>query len=299
VLTREPLSAPGTDQQTPRLARLGDLLGELRADADAAHQARVEQRPRGPVTGLGPLDQALGGLLAVGCHVITAGPGLGKTALALQIAATCGCPALYVTCEMGPIELLRRVIARTTGTFLGRLKDGELPPDQIMALATQAIQAAPDLSIADATCAPASPAWLREAATASRGPAEHLLVVIDSLHSWSDAAAEDTDEYLRLGAGMSALRQLAGQLGAAVVVVSERNRASMKAGGLSAAAGSRKVEYIAETVLGLDPDPDGAGRGAAMSMVNLVCSIEKNRSGSPGAQLRLRFQGALQRFEAA
>ncbi len=74
----------------PRLARLADLLGELEADARARHEAHASGSPRGPTTGLASLDRELGGALAAGTHVLHAGPGAGKTALALQVAASCG-----------------------------------------------------------------------------------------------------------------------------------------------------------------------------------------------------------------
>ena len=56
--------------------------------------------PGGPVTGLAPVDIALGGYLAEGLHILHGAPGTGRTALSLQIAATCGAAALFVTAEM-------------------------------------------------------------------------------------------------------------------------------------------------------------------------------------------------------
>ena len=82
--------------------------------------------PSGPVTGFAQLDNELSGYLAPGIHVIQAAPGAGKSAFCLQVAASCGFPALYVTAEMGVLELFRRTVARETETFLGRLKSGEL-----------------------------------------------------------------------------------------------------------------------------------------------------------------------------
>src|SRR5918997_1542382 len=123
--TRE---APTYDPSIPRLLRLGDLLSDLAADASAAHDAYTSGTPRGPVTGLRTLDRELGGALAAGTHVLHPEPGAGKTALALQVAATCGFPALFVSCEMSALELLRRHTARVTSTYLGRLKSGELGP---------------------------------------------------------------------------------------------------------------------------------------------------------------------------
>src|SRR4051812_32868136 len=104
--SREPFTPQADAPPTPRLARLGDLLADWEADARAAHAARVEGRPRGPVTGLAPLDQELGGALPAGVTAAHGGPGVGKTAFALQTAASCGAPALFITCEMAPLELL-------------------------------------------------------------------------------------------------------------------------------------------------------------------------------------------------
>jgi len=281
----------------PRIARLGDLLAEWQADAEAATRARVEQRPRGPVSGLTMLDRELGGAFCPGLHVVHGSPGVGKTAFALQIAASCGAPALYVSTEMRALELLRRHVARVTGTFLGRLKSGELPAADSLALARRAAAAAPQLAIADATRAPAVPAWIADAAEATRGNAEHLLIVVDSGHSWAYALAEGAPEYDALNAGLDALGRVAAQLGCAVLVIAERNRAAMASGGLHAAAGSRKFEYQAESVLDLarrkDAEPNAAGE------VAITLTIEKNRNGSPGRVVPLTFCGPLQRYTEA
>jgi replicative DNA helicase len=292
ILAREPLPPPAGP--TPRLARLGDLLGEWEADAVAAHRARLTGTPRGPVTGLAGLDLELGGALEPGLHVAHGGPGVGKTAFALQAAAACGCPALYVTCEMRPLELLRRITARVTGTYLGRLKSGELDPAASLRLASRAVAAAPSLTIADATQAFAPAAWVGQAAGVVKGEHEHLLVVVDSVHSWAEASPGDLNEYDRLNFAIAALRTLAGALGCPVLAIAERNRASMTTGGMNAAAGSRRFEYSGSSVWDLacekDARPDAAGE------VPVTLTLVKNRSGSPGRRIHLRFHGALQRF---
>ena len=289
-------ATPPPDPSAPRLMRFADLLGELEADAVAAHEAYTTGTPRGPVTGLPGLDRELGGALSAGTHVLHAGPGAGKSALALQIAATCGFPALFVTCEMSALELLRRHTARVTGTFLGRLKSGELGPLEAVALARVAAEKAPLLALADATRAFASAAWLQDIAAAVRGDARKVLIVVDSLHSWSGAMGGDADEYTRLGGALGALRGLAGILDSPVLIISERNRAGMK-GGMSAGAGHRGIEYGAESLWELDRD-EGAAAGPA-GEIDVTLKIAKNRSGSPGKKIALRFHGALQRFREA
>src|SRR5918998_209612 len=141
-----------------------------------ASDARTKNVPRGPVSGIASLDAALGGVLHPGLHIVHGGPGVGKTAWALQVAGTCGVPALYVSAEMRPLELLRRITARVTGTYLGRLKSGELTPADSLAKAREAVAAVPRLGLADACDAFASVDWLRDAALAVRGEARHVLL---------------------------------------------------------------------------------------------------------------------------
>ena len=281
----------------PQLFRLGDLLDEWDAEAEAAYLARRANRQRGPRTGLSGLDQALGGAIPRGPNVIHGGPGAGKSALGLQVAATCGAPSLIVSCEMAPLALLRRLIARETGTHLGRLASGELEPREARALARRALENLAHLAIVDATQAFADPEWLLQAAEAVRGDDEHLFIVVDSVNSWSDGAPGDVPEYERVSVAVDALRTLAATLSCPILAVAERNRASMERGGLSAGAGSRKLEYAAETVWDLQRNLDVAPNAAGEVPVTL--KLAKNRNGAAGRKVDLRFHGGLQRFREA
>jgi replicative DNA helicase len=277
--------------------RLGDLIGALRDDAAAAYEARQTGRPRGPVTRIPMLDDALGGALQPGLHVLHASPGAGKTALALQIAATCGFPALFVACEMAPLELLRRITARVTETYLGRLKSGEYDPSKVVRLAQTACEAVPDLALMDATIVRATADHILMVARALRGDHRSVLVVVDSLHSWSSAAFSEGEEYARLAVGLSDLRGVAQQLGAPVLVIAERNRASMQKGGLSAGAGHRGIEFGAESVWSLNRDEDD--RAGPLGDVPVKVKVEKNRNGVAGRSINLSFYGATQKFVGA
>jgi len=263
----------------------------------AAHAARLSGQPRGPISGLPKVDAELGGALPPGLHIIHGQPGAGKTAFVLQLAGSCGCPALFISCEMSPLELLRRSTARVTGTYLRRLKTGELPPGDSLALAKRTIAACPQLVLADATRAFADPGWLRDAALATRGEEQNLLVVLDSVHTWADAAPGAAAEYEALNAALASLRALGHMLDCPVLAVAERNRVSMKGGGLNAGAGTRKLEYCAETVLDLARDPDASPDAAGEVPVQLV--FAKNRNGAAGKKVELLFNGALQKFTEA
>ena len=289
-----PVSADQITTATARLMLLSDALAAMRADADAANLARISGTPRGPVSGLKLLDMELGGAFAAGIHITHGQPATGKTAFALQIAASCQCPSMFVTCEMAPAELLRRHTARITKTFLGRLKSGEMSGADVEKLALEAIRAAPQLAFVDATCDPAPPSFLLDAARIVKGEAQHLLIVVDSLHSWVEGIGGEASEYESLNAGLAALRKLSHVLNCPIFVISERNRENM-AGGLSAGAGSRKIEYGAESVIDLerprDAKPDGSGE------VDITLVLRKNRQGAAGKPLLLKFNGALQSFQ--
>ena len=285
-------------QERPQLCRFADLLGAWDADARAAHESRVNGTPRGPITGLPALDRELGGCFSPGVHVIHGQPGAGKSAFALQVAAKCACPCLYLTCEMAPLELLRRLTARATGTFLGRLKSGELKPADSLDLARHGAASAPDLALIDGTRAYAAPTYLRECAHIVRGEHKHLMIIVDSLHSWAESApATGATEYDTLNIALLSLKRLASELNCPILAIAERNRGSMQGGGLSAGAGSRKIEYGAETVLDLE-----RGEGAREDMageVEIKAKLCKNRHGAAGKSVALKFHGALQRFQEA
>ena len=302
ILERPTSETPPTDADadaaalaTARLMARAEVLSAFECDAASAYAARVSGVPRGPLSGFKSLDRELGGAFAPGVHIVHGQPGAGKTAFALQIAAQCQCPALFVTCEMAPTELLRRHTARVTGTFLGRLKSGELKEKDAEMLAINALDDAPLLNFADATQAPAPAQFLADAALIAKGESERFLLVIDSLHSWAEGAFSGGSEYEILNTALAVLRRLSAALACPILVVSERNRDSMERGGQSAGAGTRKIEYSAETVIDIkraaDAKPDGAGE------LPVVVTLNKNRHGATGKPLEMRFNGALQKFE--
>jgi replicative DNA helicase len=278
----------------PRIIRPAMEREAWLVDAQTRHAAHASGTPLGPVTGLPRLDRELGRALQTGIHVVHGAPGTGKTALGLQIACSCGCPSLFVFCEMDLLELLRRLVARVTETPLGRLKSGELPPEQALALFDRACAAVPHLLLADASRAFASCEWLLQAAQVAKGEAKEILIVIDSVHSWAEGCPEEGSEYELLNAGLSELRSLAATLACPILVIAERNRLSMYRGGLSAGAGTRKLEYGAESVWDLARDPNAPPLASGEEPVSLT--LQKNRNGAAGSEIGLAFHGALQRF---
>ena len=297
-----------TPASPPTLMTLGSILDEFETEASRAHDAHRNGRPGGPVTSFRIFDTALGGSIQQGIHVYHGGPGTGKTALVLQIAATCGTPALFVSCEMSPLELLRRITARVTGTFLSRIRSGELPPADAVALARRAVDACPSLAVIDATGGNSpSVEHLHEAVASVRAMAnravgaerqalaEGAVLVIDSGHAWAAGlGGASMPEYDRLNEAIGGLHALSGASRIAILVTAERNRASMRSDGMSATAGTRTWEYRAETVVAMDDDESGSSAGTGVKVIKLKMS--KNRNGS-AADFRLGFRPATMTFK--
>lgn len=280
--------------QKPRLWPLNQLINEALIDASEAHEAKLTGKPRGPITGLKKLDQKIGGSLPrEAITIILGNTGAGKTAFAGQIASHCGCPAVYLTTEMSPVELLRRHTARETKTFLGRLKSGELTPAEFGNLVGQATKKIPQLDILEGTTVYADVSYLREVMNTAKGDAKDAVLVIDSLHTWARGSGTGASEYDALNDHLTSLGRLAKQVKCSVVVICEQSRAAMEGGGVNSGAGTRFIEYGADLVLDLKAkkEIDGAGEKS------VTLTLAKNRHGVPGETLELHFNGALQRFE--
>jgi replicative DNA helicase len=294
--------------EKPRLTLLSDLVAEFVADTEAARLALETGRPRGPITGLASVDQLLGTYLSPGLHVLQGAPGCGKTAMALQIASDCFYPCLYVSAEMPLLELFRRLIARQTRTFLGKLKTGELGAKEAQRLALNAIENLPHLALMDCTRAYAD---VESICTAAEGISEamnapQVLIVIDSLTVWAKAAVRNSadlmgvGEYEIINQGVVGCTNIANYLKSPVIALSHRNRQGNKSeGGLHAAKGSGSIEYEAESVLDLEhldreqrtPDMNGD--------VKIKLTACKNRNGVPNISVPLLFNGRTQSFVEA
>ena len=298
----------------PRAYRLADLLNDFDTFADRIERARATGEPMGPTTGIKKLDRQLCGYMAPGLHILKGDTGAGKTAFALQLAASCQCPALYVSCEMSAQELLRRHTARVTQTHLGRFKDTdpynpdacegqeELPPlpaAEAKALARKAVAAAPSLVLIDSTLAFTPPDYLQEEAEALRRDlkAQDVLLVIDSLHSW--ARGIEGEEYGRLEMAINSLQSLAHTLKAPILCISERTKEANKGSETGAldGAGHRAIGYGAESVISLTKDKAAKPDGFGWKPITLV--LDKNRNGPANYRIDLKFHGGFQAFKEA
>ncbi len=292
----------GTSIQ-PRLEPISALVNDFMAGSERRWDAQQNGTQLGPMTGFRALDTALGGCLAPGLHILHGSPGTGKTALLWQMAAHCGVPAVFVTCELSPLELLARAIARETRTFLGDIKSGLVLPTILHRHAYKTIEELSHVYLVDATTEWPNRQFLIDAAEIARGGGPHVLMLLDSVHTWAQGLVGNVSEYEALSAAVDSLRRVAAQVNMPLLGIAERNRSSMDRGGLSASAGSRKFEYAAEAVIELSRPDEAEARskrpvmeGTDDSYTDVQVKLSKNRHGSVGRVINLTFEGRVQCF---
>jgi replicative DNA helicase len=278
-------------------AILSQLAPELLA-AEALSRSRSDSgKAAGPISGFHLLDAAMNGFLAVGLHTLLAAPGVGKTAFALQIAAQCGTPALYVTAEMSRLDLMRRVIARTSRTFTGKLSGGTFSTNELGNLIETAIKAAPSLAFLDATVEPVNAAAIVTAAEDLKAHfgSEHVLIVIDSVTDWAASNAGGAPEYQATEAALTALKQISARLSCPVLGIAHKNRnAQGKEENLHSGKGTGRFEYVSESLWSLDPVEEKNNETAIKKPV--ILTLAKNRHGIRGAKVKFDFEGRLMEF---
>ncbi|MHB1527221.1 MAG: RAD55 family ATPase [Candidatus Dormibacteria bacterium] len=275
---------------------LSALAAEAETVAARAEAASLSGAALGPVTGFPKLDALLGGYLAPATHIIHGAPGSGKTSLALQIAATCGIPALFLTVEASRVDIFFRLCSRVNSTYLNRFSSGELDAGARAQFFARTIDAFPQLSIGDATETVVTISDIEKVMKVVRGDSPSALLVIDSIHEWaeSQATARQT-EYEYLGSALKLVRDYSRREEVAVLMLAERNRISMATGGQNASAGTRKFEYKAHTVIDLGRKDEKAAEETGWPRA-IDIYIAKNRSGSSGDKVTLWFDGRIQTF---
>ena len=300
-LSVAPIPDDPSERKNPELFPLAALVEGIAQESSRRYNLREQGKNFGPVTPFPKLTEQWGGCIPEGLHIVLGGSGVGKTAFALQLAAECECSCLYITCEMTPAELLRRTTARVTKTFLQKFKNGALSLLTVRELATKAATACPQLTLADATQRYARPDWIKDIVLTHKTPTNHVLIILDSLHSWAESAGTDAQDYELISLACRELRTLAANLECPIIAIAERNRASFSKGAnkdkVGAGAGSRKIEYGSESVISLERDDDDKPSPTGETAVSLT--FAKNRNGAAGKQINLIFEGGFQRYREA
>ena len=286
-------------QTTLRASTLGTLqwastlLPHVLADATARQRQREAMGTAvlGVPTGLGRLDDLLGGLTA-GLYLLAGPPGSGKTTLALQLATAVArrMPVLLVTFEHTPSNLLLKALCARAGLNPQQVQRGfaDLDVLQHTALAWQPI--AQRLALVEGS-SQLTVAHIRAHArwAMRQHQAPQCLIIVDYLQCWAKVAEDLRGSSVTVRERVeilgSTLRELALRLNSPVLALASQNRAQGHYGNgkgiaaLDSLKESGDLEYAADAVLFLTE----AGERSALPPARAVdLTIAKNRHGETG-----------------
>lgn len=261
------------------LTYLGDLIDEVVLDAE---------RPRKvyPSPWQGLTDILGGGFRPGALYVLAARPGLGKTAIALQLAtalAQAG-PVAFSSLEMPKEELVRRIISQGVQMPHHLLEQGRpMPEHWRQKIATWQDYAPHSIAIDDRATVTMSD--VRAFARSVKRPAGRIAgVVTDYLQLMSGPAGASRYEIVTENARQ--FKIMARELECPVILLSQLNRNSEqrmdKRPTLSDLRDSGAIEQDADVVMMLyrDPDFDPGPPGAVPVPVPLELNVAKNRHGA-------------------
>ena len=285
-----------------------DMPGALMQFIDAIDNAKTGR----VYTGLAALDRLTGGLRGGKMVVLGARPGVGKTALALQMAVHAARhtgPVLLVSLEMDAAEIVSRMVAAESGVDLQALEAGELTDEQarLASACYPAISALP-IRMAQNT---STPMQVRREAMAMQNSVGLSMVVIDYLQLMrSDEKMKS--RYEDVTAISREIKLLAMDLHVPILALSQFNRQSeggygkkksmptmaeaKDSGAIEQDANLFLVQYAPEEPAEEGPDWQAYHMCKANGWEWQVLKVEKNRQGRTGA-IPMAFDKARMNFK--
>lgn len=218
--------------QLPELGTAGMPIGQL-VDSVMARLEKGEESRRGLRTGFTRLDHRTGGMGAGDLWVLAARPGVGKTALAANIAVNVafgGGGVQFFSLEMPRDQIAERIASAEARVPHDAVRSGALDPGQRRALAEAAgrlsklslfVDDAKNLTIADIQAR----ALERKRELAAKGGAL-ALVVVDYLQLIRTRESKSLTREQAVAEVSKALKALAGILGVPVLALAQLNRSS-------------------------------------------------------------------------
>lgn len=255
----------------------------------------------GHSTGLDDLDRLTGGFQPGQLWVIAARPGVGKSALALQmarsVAESTGLAVPFLSYEMSVAELGTRMIASAMGVSMTDLRDGTLPSGAERELGEVAMRLS-DISVLIDDNPPSTIAGVRSQMRRLARRSEVGAIFVDYLQLMEGSRrsiANRNDEVSEISRG---LKRLAAELGVPVIALSQLNRNVEMRGGtkrpqLSDLRDSGAVEQDANTICFVYRE-SMVNHQADPTLAELI--VAKQRSGPTGS-VYMDFNGASARFD--
>jgi len=275
-----------------RLQWASALLPQVLADAEVRRLQReaTGSAVLGVPTGLAQLDNLLGGLNE-GLYLLAGAPGMGKTTLALQVAAaaTTDVPVVVVTFEHATANLTLKLLCARAGVNLRDVQRGYADLAKLRRAAETWEPVAQRLAVVEGSSQLTVAQVRAQARRAMRQhQAERCLVVVDYLQLWAKVAEDlrgnfSVRERVDMLGGL--LRELALGLRSPVLALASQNRSAGNYGNGkgSAALDSLKesgdLEYAADVVLFLT---EAQERMATPPARAVELTVAKNRHGDTG-----------------
>lgn len=249
-------------------------------------------------TGFAGLDDYTAGLQNSDLIIIAARPGMGKTSLALNLAETASIKHKAVSAifslEMSKEQLVNRVLSSESLVELGKLRVGNIDPNDMskLAHALKDVVTAP-IYIDDTPGITVSE--IRAKCRRLKMEKGLNLVVIDYLQLMQSGRRE-SNRSSEIGEISRSLKIMAKELNVPVITLSQLNRASeseKRRPKISDLRESGAIEQDADLILLLyNPSSDDEG-GEPSNIVE--CIVAKNRAGSTGT-VKMAWRGEFTKF---
>ena len=209
----------GTNQIVTMAEAVGQAMAEIRQILAS------EKHIAGLSTGFDKIDQFTGGLVAPHVWVIAARPGIGKTALAMNIAtnvAQQSCPVGIITLEMSACALAKRTLAAQTKINMRHLRFST--PEERTDLEAKSIATAKLPIFFDERPA-LTGAQIRTAARGMKHRHGCKLFILDYLQL-AQTENKRSDRQNQVAELSGQIKAMAKELNAPVILLSQLNRAS-------------------------------------------------------------------------
>lgn len=298
--------ATAAPRQAPFLAA-GSMLPRLEADLTARYRTRQGGGWNGGLRcSFRVLDKDLRGMRAGAITMLSAGPHLGKSTLANQIAYQVAgwdgqhAAALYVSYEDDPEYLLLKQVARLSGWRINDLLDGVAAPDDAnLQQAMRQLATTPLYYLRGGRETRPDDIIDRAAQVKQEAGAQNLLLVLDYLQYFARFAPGNS-RVEQVGNAIAQVRRMTDATGAVVLVIGSQNREANKTGDSTMYGGmwSSDIEYDADTLLTLTkPKVDGKnadtflreGKTIPLGPQHRLLKVEKARYGGTDSLMLLEF----------
>lgn len=282
------------------------------AEALAKMLETIGDKRKACQTGISGFDYLTGGIRGGKLIIIGARPGIGKTALALDmgkhVAAHSG-GVLVVSLEMSEEEIMARLYANESGVDVQELESGKLS-DEAYATLAECGPRISQLPIRISTrCT--TPMQIRQEAVRMQENGGLELVIVDYLQLVR-ADAKHSSRYEEVSEISRELKLMAMDLGVPVIALTQFNRMSEGGNGtkkraptMAEAKDSGSIEQDANIFL-VQYAPDDPGNDPYAKQAMQICNsqgwewqqliVEKNRQGRTG-RINVGFDKAHMRFQ--